>query len=124
MDVGPTAASHTLHCRVCNAGVKIYFKIRTTEKCNFNVIKISLLFIKLTGISDGFDLVHIMLIDDAIEGCVHMIQQFYNLKGGTGTTKTSEPNDITEEYGAGVVLGSHDWVALLQIFCHTLRQHS
>lgn len=53
----------------------------------------------LTGVSDGLHLVHVMVVDDVIEGCVELVEEVHHLVRRAAAGQLSEAHDVTASDG-------------------------
>lgn len=51
----------------------------------------------LTGVSDGFHLVDIMVVNDVIKRCVEFVEEVHNLVRSAAAGQLGEAHDITAE---------------------------
>eukprot|EP00128_Syssomonas_multiformis_P009289 Colp12_sorted_trinity150504_noHs@2608 len=74
------------------------------------------------GVTDGLDLVDVVVIEDRIELGVKTVEQLDDLHRGTATSNCCEADDIGEVDTSAVVLFSLDLLALLEIVGDRLRK--
>lgn len=51
----------------------------------------------LTSISNGFHLVHIIVVDDVVKCSVEFVEEVHHLMGGAGAWQLSEAHNITKD---------------------------